>query len=86
MPIAAASQRNRVVMVRAGLLFNSTRRKALEALKKEDLVQLEGGGAPGTACGAAVAFNLVMIAVSPLFALYLASKTIGVCAIEAAVT
>ena len=57
----------------------------MNTLKKKDLVQLEGGG-PGTACGAAFAFNLVMIGVSPLFALYMASKTIGICAIEAAVT
>jgi len=58
----------------------------VEALGKKEMVELEGGGGLGTACGAATAFNLVMIAVSPIFALYLASKTIGVCAIEAAVT
>ena len=58
----------------------------METLQKKDLFQLKGGGELGTACGAAIAFNIVMIAVSPLFALYLASKTVGVCAIEAAVT
>ena len=58
----------------------------METLKRDEMVLLDGGGEVGTACGTAVAFNLVMIAVSPLFALYLASKTIGVCAIEAAVT
>ena len=58
----------------------------METLGKDEMVKLEGGGEVGTACGAAAAFNLIMFAVSPLFALYLASKTIGVCAIEAAVT
>ena len=58
----------------------------MESLDNREMVELEGGGGLGTACGTAAAFNLVMIAVSPLFALYLASKTIGVCAIEAAVT
>ncbi len=57
----------------------------MEAMQKEEMAQLKGGG-PGTVCGAAIAFNIVMIPVSPLFALYLASKTIGVCAIEAAVS
>jgi len=58
----------------------------MEALDRKEMVQLEGGGGLGAACGAAMGFNILMIPVSPLFALYLASKTIGVCAIEAAVT
>ena len=58
----------------------------METLQKKDLVQLEGGGLPGTACGFADGFLIGSYFISPLLALYLSSKAIGVCAIEAAVT
>ena len=64
---------------------NSTRRHFLEKLNKEDLTQLEGGG-PGTWCGLAVGFTVGSYFINPMLGLYLSSKAIGVCAIEAALT
>ena len=58
----------------------------MESLKKEELVQLEGGGWPGTSCGVAVGITLGLGVFYPLLGLYLLSKAVGVCAIEAAVT
>ena len=58
----------------------------METLRKQDLVQMEGGGWPGTACGIAVGFLIGSYFINPLLTLYMSSKAIGVCAIEAAVT
>ncbi len=57
----------------------------MNTLQKKDMVQLEGGG-PGTWCGFAVGFTVGSYFINPMLALYLSSKAIGVCAIEAAVT
>lgn len=56
----------------------------MKTLQKQDLVQLEGGGV-GTACGIAAGFTFVGYFINPLLGLYLTSKAIGVCAIDAVV-
>ena len=58
----------------------------MNTLHRKDLEKLEGGGELGTYCGIAVGFVIGSYFISPLLALYLSSKAIGVCAIEAAVT
>lgn len=57
----------------------------MQTMRKEDLVQLNGGG-PGVACGIAMGITVGTTIFNPLLGLYLLSKAIGVCAIEAAVT
>ena len=57
----------------------------MEVLRREEMVQLEGGGIPPfTACGFAVGATVGVSIFSPLLGLYLVSKAIGVCSIEAA--
>ena len=57
----------------------------MEALTKDEMARLEGGGIqPFTACGFAVGATVGAFIFSPLLGLYLSSKAIGVCAIEAA--
>ena len=58
----------------------------MDTMRKDDLVRLEGGGLPGTACGFAIGFTIGSYFINPLLALYLSSKAIGVCAIEAAIS
>jgi hypothetical protein len=57
----------------------------VETIKKEELVQLEGGG-PGTWCGLTLGLTVGSYFINPVLGLYLSSKAIGVCAIEAALT
>ena len=57
----------------------------MQKMQKQELVRLEGGG-PGVACGIAMGITVGTTIFNPLLGLYLLSKAIGVCAIEAAVT
>ena len=58
----------------------------MATLSKEEMVQFEGGGIPPyTVCGVAVGATVGAFFFNPLLGLYLTSKAIGVCAIEAAV-
>ena len=53
-------------------------------LRKEEMVQLEGGGVSAyTVCGFAVGATVGAFFFNPLLGLYLSSKAIGVCLIEA---
>jgi hypothetical protein len=57
----------------------------MRTMQKDEMVHLEGGGiAPFTACGIAVGATFGSFFFNPLLGLYLSSKAIGVCAIEAA--
>ena len=58
----------------------------METLQQADLVQLEGGGLLGKYCGFAVGFMIGSYFINPLLGMYVTSKAVGVCAIEAAVT
>jgi hypothetical protein len=67
------------------LTFNSTRRCAVMAMRQNEMVHLEGGGLPPyTVCGIAVGATFGAFFFNPLLGLYLSSKAIGICAIEAA--
>ena len=57
----------------------------MEAMNREELKQLKGGG-PSTWCGMAVGLTVGSYFINPMLGLYLSSKAIGVCAIEAALT
>ncbi len=58
----------------------------MEKMQHQEMVRLEGGGPRlTTLCGTMIAINIGLIAFSRLGALYMASKTIGVCSIALAV-
>ena len=59
----------------------------MEKMQRTCMVNVEGGGERAwAACGAMVALNLCLIPMTRLGALWMASKTIGVCSIVAAVS